>query len=412
MEQKVLNYPNGLKLVVHSLPSHSVAAGIFVNAGSKNETAKNNGISHFLEHMIFKGTDKLNAFEIATVFEGMGAAINAFTSKDCTCYHFKSLTDVAEKCFENLSHIFFDSVFDKAELDREKGVVLEEIGMVKDSPEDVCYEMLASALYSGPLSQTILGTSENIDRFDRTHIDEYINEYYHAKNIVVAFAGDITLEKADEYVRKYFLNKVKAESKVASFGQNKFTPKHAIQIHDYEQANLMIAFPSLRLNHKLSPTQSLLSIILGGGMGSRLFQSIRERQGLAYSVYAHPSVHVDLGSFNICVNYTAANTQKVILSIKQEIDLLLERGIDVEEFSRAKAQLKSSLVFAQESTQTQMLAYGKLLLLCDEIYDMKKRLSEIESVSIGECLDFAKRLFAKTPALAYLGKEPDIKPAW
>ena len=412
MKQKVLNYKNGLKLVVETLPSHSVAAGIFVNAGSKNETIKNNGISHFLEHMIFKGTDKLNAFEIATIFEGMGAGINAFTSKDCTCYHFKALTSVAEKCFETLSHIFFDSIFDKTELDREKGVVLEEIGMVKDNPEDVCYEMLASSLYDGPLSQTILGPSENIVAFDKSYIYDYINTHYHSKNIVVAFAGDITIEQADDYIKKYFLNKLKTTDNVAKPKPNKFNQKHSIQIHDFEQANLMLAFPSVELNHALSPTQSLLSIILGGGMGSRLFQSIRERQGLAYSVYAHPSVHTDLGSFNICVNYTATNTQKVIKSIKDEIDLLLSKGVSNEEFSRAKAQVKASMVFAQESTQTQMLAFGKLLLLCDQVYDMKKRLDEIENVKTDGLLNFARELFSKEPALAYLGKKPDVEAKW
>jgi len=409
MKQKIFTYNNGLKLVVETLPSHSIAAGIFVNAGSKNETAKNNGISHFLEHMIFKGTDKLNAFEIATEFEGMGAAINAFTSKDCTCYHVKALTDTAEKCFSTLSHIFFDSIFEKEELDREKGVVLEEIGMVKDSPEDVCYEMLATSLYDGPLSQTILGPSENITSFDRSYIDDYINGYYHAGNIVIAFAGDITIEKADEWVKKYFLEKVKTAKKIAAL-PNKFNTKNSIRIHDFEQANLMLAFPSIPLNDKFTHTQSLLSVILGGGMGSRLFQSIRERQGLAYSVYAHPSVHVDLGSFNICVNYTAANTEKVIKSIKDEIDLLLNKGVSQDEFDRAKAQLKASLVFAQESTQTQMLAFGKLLLLCDQLYDMGERLKQIDKVGIDGLLEFAKILFNKTPALAYIGREPDTKP--
>jgi len=410
--QKVITYENGLKLIVESLPSHSVAAGIFVNAGSKNETAKNNGISHFLEHMIFKGTDKLNAFEIATEFEGMGAGINAFTSKDCTCYHFKALTDVAEKCFDTLSHIFFDSIFDKTELDREKGVVIEEIGMVKDNPEDVCYENLAKSLYDGPLARSIIGTTDHINSFDKSFLVDYINEFYHAKNIVVAFAGDITLAKADEYIQKYFLKKLKPTKKSTVLVPNKFAPSDSIQIHDYEQSNLMLAYPSIELNHALTATQSLLSVILGGGMGSRLFQSIRERQGLAYSVYAHPSVHIDVGSFNICVNYTATNTQKVIKSIKDEIELLLDKGVSEEEFNRARAQLKASMVFAQESTQTQMMAFGKLMLLCDEVYDMKKRLLEIEKVSIAGLIEFAKKMFEKKPALAYLGRQPDVLPKW
>ena len=414
--KKIIRYPSGLKLVVERLPAFSVSAGIWVNAGSRTENTQNNGISHFLEHMIFKGTDKLSAFDIANGFEGLGAAINAFTSKDCTCYFVKSVTDAAEQCFEKLSHIFLDSVFDKTEMDKEKNVVVEEIGMVEDSPEEVCYNIFAEMLFDGPLAQTILGPAENILRFTKTDIDLYMSQRYTPQNTVISFAGDIDLETADRLVKKYFLPKLKnmGDGEKNGIIQTKslYAPRSTVKIDDFEQANLILGFESLPLNDKLIPTQALLSVILGGGMSSRLFQKVREQEGLAYSIYSNPTVHVGAGSFNICVNFTAANTGKVMDCIKSEVELLLQKGITKEEFARAKAQLKSSMVFAQENVQSQMLAFGKLLLLCDELYDMNKKLSEIENVTIDSLMIFAKDLFIRTPALAYLGRTPDAEPKW
>jgi predicted Zn-dependent peptidase len=362
--------------------------------------------------MLFKGTDKLSAFEIAKSFENMGAMINAFTSKDCTCYFTKSVTDSAEKCFESLCHIFFDSTFPEEEIAKERNVVIEEINMVEDAPEEVAYDLLADSLYDGSLSQTILGPSENILRFTKQDMLDYINLHYVPENTVVAFAGQITLSQADKLIKKYFLPKMKPLKNNSVAPKNSFASKQTVKIDDYEQSNLLIGFPSIALNDKLTATQALLSVIMGGGMSSRLFQRIREQMGLAYSIYTNPTVHVGTGSFNICVNYTASNTSKVLSSIKEEIALLLKNGIVKEEFDRAKAQLKSSMVFSQENVQSQMLAFGKLLLLCDELYDMDKRLKEIEKVTVNDLMDFAKNLFSKAPALAYLGKQPDIAPEW
>ena len=410
---KVLNYSNGLRAVVQNLPhSHSVSVGIWVNAGSRKENASNNGISHFLEHLIFKGTDKMSAFEIAQGFEALGATINAFTSKDCTCYMFKCISDTTEECFKNLSHIFLDSVFDKAEMDRERNVVIEEIGMVDDAPEEVCFDLLSSSLYDGPLAQTILGPAENILKMTRDDILKYMADHYTADNIVVSMAGNITTTQADKLIKKYFLDRLSTNPSCKDPCDSKFSVKHTVEIDDYEQSNLIIAFPSIEIGNKLLPVQTLLSVILGGGMGSRLFQKVREQQGLAYSIYTTPTVHVGSGSFNICVNFSAANTKKVMDCIRGEVDLLLKEGVTQEEFCRAKAQLKASKVFASESTQAQMLSFGKVMLLLNEVYDMDKKLKQINAVTIKDLMDFSKALFCKKPALVYLGKQPDEQPKW
>jgi predicted Zn-dependent peptidase len=166
-----LRYENGLRAVVEETKAHSVSIGIWINAGSRKEDALNNGISHFIEHMIFKGTDKLNAKEIAESFENRGAMIHAFTSKDCTCYFFKSLKGETEECFKLLSHIFLDSAFPAHELDRERNVIVEELNMQEDAPEELCYDMLSEAVYDGPLSRPIIGTADNILRFKKPDID-------------------------------------------------------------------------------------------------------------------------------------------------------------------------------------------------------------------------------------------------
>lgn len=409
---KEIRYENGLRAVVESTSTHSVAIGIWINAGSRKEKKENNGISHFIEHMLFKGTDKLNAFEIARGFEDRGAMINAFTGKDSTCYYFRSLSSEAEECFKLLSHIFLNSTFPEEELDRERKVILEEINMQEDSPEDICFDMLADALYDGPLSRTILGPPENIARFGKSDIEKYMNLHYCPQNIVISFAGGITKEKADEWIRKYFLPYMKIFGKCDHGEENRFAVKTNMRI-GFEQSNLFIGFPSIPFNHELIPAQSILSFILGGGMSSRLFQKIREEMGLAYSVYTTPSVYYNAGSFNICVNYSAENTSKVLDAIKKQIELLIEKGIQDDEFERAKTQIKTAMAFAQESSQSQMMAHGKLLLLADEIYDMDQKLDEINRLSLDRVNDFARKLFMdKKPAIAYLGKEPDIKPVW
>ncbi|MCL2675541.1 MAG: insulinase family protein [Firmicutes bacterium] len=408
-----LEYQNGLRAVIEESGAHSVSAGIWINAGSRKENAANNGISHFIEHMIFKGTDKLCAQEIAESFESRGAAVNAFTSKDCTCYYFKSLKDKAEECFSLLSHIFLDSVFPKVELDRERNVIVEELNMTEDSPEDVCFDMLADAIYDGTLARPIIGTEENILRFEKTDIDAYKDSNYCPENIVVSFAGGITAKTADRLIREYFLPRLPAAKRCDGEEKNGYKLVKSVRIDDkFEQSNLMLGFRSIEFNHKNSATQSVLNMLFGGGMSSRLFQKVREEMGLAYSVYTAPSVYVGAGAFLVCVNYSAANTGKVLTCVRGEIDKLVSGGATAGEIEKAKMQLKTAMVFNQENSQSQMLSLGKLMLLGDELYDMDKKLREVDEVSVASVNKFAQNLFAGVPALAYLGKKPDVEPEW
>lgn len=410
--EKFVKYDNGLRLVVENYPGlRSVAMGFWVAAGSSRENAENNGISHFTEHVMFKGTDKMNAYEIAGSFEYLGANINAFTSKECTCYYLKSIDENAEKCFSLLSDIFFDSAFPDEELDKERNVIIEEINMVEDSPEDICYDLLAKARFGEhPLGRTILGPQDNVRRFKSEDVKKYISEKYCSDRIVISIAGNITLKQADSYIRKYVLPRMKINKlpnerlSVAPTAK-----KHVERIKDFEQSNIALSFPSIGFNNPQSTTQAVLSTILGGSMSSRLFQRVREQLGLCYSIYSAPSSFINNGAFNIVVSISACNTRKTTDAILEEIKLFLRGGITDDELSRAKTQLKSSCIFSQENVQTVMMSYGKLMTLCDEIYDIDKRINDIDAVTKDGVMEFAEKLFENDGlCTAYVGKPHDV----
>ena len=406
---EVIKYSNGLRLIVDCNPGvRSVALGIWVRAGSVREPPKNNGISHFTEHVMFKGTDKYTAFDIANIFEGCGSLVNAFTGKEATCYYVKCVDEYAEKCFELLSQIFLHSSFDAAELDKERKVIIEEINMVEDSPEDICYDLIAETSYKGsPLGMTILGPIDNVKRFTRYDVLAYMDELYNASNIVVSVSGNMTVGDADALVRKYFLSDIRSNIIAKSQVNKQYAvSSFASKIKDFEQSNIAISYPSLTFDHPLSSAQAIFSILFGGGMSSRLFQKVREQMGLAYSVYSTQLSYVDDGSFLIMLNVTPANTEKALLAVKHEIAEIVRNGVTQEEFDKAKIQLKSALVFSEESIQNVMTRQGKLLLLTDKIYSVDDRMKDIDDVTLPMVNEFIRNtLVSEKVSAAYVGKE-------
>ena len=325
MNQKIV-YPNGLRVVVDTNTAvRSVAAGIWVGAGSVKESERENGISHFTEHVMFKGTNEYSAFDIAHAFESYGAHINAFTGKEATCYYVKSVDEYAEKCFSLLSHIFLRSSYDPDELNKERKVIVEEINMEEDAPEDICYDLLAATMYPNTsLGRTILGPIENVNRFTREDVLAYREKFYNADNIVVSFSGNVTPEAADTLVRRYFVDELAArKTNKTPLAPLTVTSNFSKRVKDFEQTNIGISYPSVPFGDPRYAAQSIFGILFGGGMSSRLFQRIREQMGLAYSVYASPILYVNNGNFDILLNITAANTKKAVEAVKREIDEVL-----------------------------------------------------------------------------------------
>lgn len=406
---ELLKYDNGLRVVVNTVRGvRSVASGFWVGVGSAYESDENNGLSHFTEHVTFKGTDDLSAFDIAHRFESYGAAFNAFTSKECTCYYAKSIDEYAENCFALLGEILLRSVYDDGELDKERKVIVEEINMVEDTPEDICYDELAAATYGNAnLGKTILGPIGNVKKFRHDDVKKFTDKYYVSGNIVIAFAGNITTGQADELVKKYVMPYIKAGDRATLYSlPDRNARKCGMRIKDFEQANLALFFPSVSAFAPEASVCALTSVAFGGGMSSRLFQSVRERKGLAYSVYSSPSAYKETGAFNIYLNISEENTDKVLSAVREEIDLLTDKGLTEEELERSKVQLKSSLVFSGENVQSVMSSSGKAMLGNDEIYDFDKKIAQIDAVTPSDVIDYVRKTFdfSKMNA-AYVGKK-------
>lgn len=377
-------YDNGLKLIINKLDGLlSVSCGILVKTGSSNETSKENGISHFIEHNLFKGTTSRTAFEISDAIDSIGGQINAFTSKELTCYYTKSTSEHLETSLEVLSDIFFNSTFDKKEMDKEKQVIIEEINMTNDSPEDLCLDLLSTAYYGkNGYGRTILGSEKNVLSFDFDAVSNYMKKYYTADNVCISIAGNVDVESAIKLVDKYFANNFVNLKSVKQKEQTSFSYDKLYKYKKTEQTHLALCFPAYSSSDDKSISLSILSAVFGGGMSSRLFQKIREELGLAYSVYSYPSQYKDNGILEIYAGVGNGVRDKAFKAIVAETEKMQKYGITEKEFKRGKAQMKSSFVMGQESTSSQMLIHGKYLLFLDEVFDFEKRISQIDAVDL------------------------------
>ena len=405
---KVKTYNNGLKLIVSTIEGvYSVTMGINVMVGSCNESEKENGISHYIEHMLFKGTKKRSAYEICEEFDRIGAQSNAFTSKENTCFYAKTTKEHIETSFDVLSDIFFNSTFDEEEAEKEKGVIIEEINMCNDTPEDVCYDLCAKAFYGKQsFGKEILGSKENVLAFTKNDVLDYMKRYYTADNVVISLAGNIDFDLADELTQKYFVNNFKN----TTLGGNieikpTFETGNLYAVKDIEQSHINIKLPSIEYANNKSSELLIANIILGGGMSSRLFQTIREKLGLAYSIYAAVSPYYKHGCIDIYAGVSCENRQKAYDEIVKEIQKFSEKGITKQEFERAKEQYKSSILFAQESTTQQMRTYAKHLLLTNEIYDIESKTKQINDISLDAIQEVIKNVYnTQAMAIATVGK--------
>ncbi len=388
-------FDNGLRLVVKKIDGlMSVSIGVIVKTGSINETESENGISHFIEHNLFKGTEKRSAFEISDHIDRIGGQINAFTSKELTCYYTKSTSDHTEEALEILSDIFFNSVFDEKEMEKEKGVIVEEINMSEDTPEDICLDLLAESYYGKEgLGRTILGSAKNVKSFSRKDVLSYMDKYYTADNVVISIAGNIDEKTAEDLVYKYFAQNFKRLKSAPQVKTNKTYNNNLIKTKKIEQAHIGFCFNAPSIKDERVDALSLSNLILGGGMSSRLFQKVREELGLCYTVYSYVSQYKDSGVIEI---YGGVNTDSRDLAVKEIINVVNEfgkNGITENEFLRGKEQMKSAFIMGQESTASQMLLYGKYLLVMEKQFDFKERIEKIQKLSFDQVNDLIKELY-------------------
>lgn len=406
-------YENGLRLVVEPMQGFaSVSIAVMVKTGSRNEEISENGISHFIEHTVFKGTDRRSSFEISDYIDRIGAQINAFTSKEITCYYTKSTNEHTEDCIDVFSDIFFNAKFDSEELDKERGVIIEEINMGEDTPDELCLDLLAES-YGGKdgIGMTILGPTSHIKRFNRNDIDRYMDKYYTADNVVISIAGNVNAKQCEELIEKYFANNFKRIKSVEQKKCKDFICGNINKYKQIEQSHIALAVPAFSLFDERYYALSVANAVFGGGMSSRLYQKIREELGLCYTVYSYTSLYKDCGVLEIYAGVNNESRDLAINNIICELKKFNREGITEQEFLRGKEQIKSSFIFGRENTSSQMLVFGKYLLFNDSEYSVSEKINKINSLTKDDVMDVIKDVFTdKKLAVASVGrKKTNIK---
>lgn len=386
---------NGVRIVCEKIPYvRSLSIGIWVKTGSRNETRQNNGISHFIEHMLFKGTENRNAKEIAGSIDNIGGQLNAFTGKECTCFYAKTLDTHIELVVDVLSDMFFNSIFAKSDIDVEKRVIMEEIGMYEDSPEELVHDILSETVWDGnPIGFSILGAQGTLKTFNKETIQDYMAKNYTPQNTVISVAGNFDEDKLRSLLEKYFEAWTSICNQDDSFQQVNFNPGIKTKEKDTEQVHLCIGFNGIE--HGNDKLYSLLAInnIFGGGMSSRLFQKIREKKGLVYSIYSYPSAYKEAGLFTIYAGMNPENLKTVAELVSNEIKQLKRKGILPYDLEKSKEQLKGNYILGLESTSSRMNSIGKSELMLGIIDTPEEVLSKINSINITTINEVIETIF-------------------
>ncbi len=385
---------NGIRIVSKTMPhARSVSMGVWVNVGARDESEPESGLSHFIEHMIFKGTHKRSAFQIAKEFDAIGGHTNAFTAMENTCYHARVMDTQTETMVDILSDIFINSVFDPAEVDKERPVILQEIGMVEDSPEEYIH-VLSGANFWGenPLGRSILGSPQNIIQFDAKMIKKFFRRLYQPERIVISAAGNLNHNRLVDLVQPAF-----ETIQTGNGFPQRITPQGCsvvdITHRELEQMHICLCAKGLSITDPRRYTFSLLNTILGGNMSSRLFQEVREKRGLAYSVYSFISSHGDTGMSGVYVGVAPKRAQATTRLVLDEIHRLRKERVETSELRGAIEYTKGGLLLASESIDNQMVrsAQNELHFGCE--IPLQEIIEKVEAVTRDDILELANDLF-------------------
>ncbi|MDR3051624.1 MAG: insulinase family protein [Oscillospiraceae bacterium] len=407
--------PNGLRVIAQPI-SHfrSVSVGLWIGAGSMYEVEQNNGLSHFVEHMLFKGTQSRSARQIAQAMDAIGGQMNAFTAKECTCYYAKVMDEYFENAVDLLSDLLLHATLDPVEFEKERGVILEEIAMVEDTPEDLVHDMLSAAHYQGQsLARPILGTAEQIRAVAPQALAAFHAAHYRPDNTVLAVAGNYDLVQLEALAQKYlgaWQSPHPAEKPPLPTG---YTAAALRRDKDIEQTHVCLSYPGVPQGSVDIYPLSILNNLFGGGMSSRLFQKIREEMGVAYSVYSYPTQFPGSGMFTIYAGTGPENAARVVAQIAQEVALLLREGVGQAEFAQARDQLKGNYILGLESASSRMSAIGRNKLLMDHAYSEEEVLERIAVVTLQDVERVAGQIFSQPCAAALVGRNAtavDISP--
>ncbi len=402
--------PNGLRILTEAIPAmRSVSFGIWVGVGSRDETPARAGVSHFLEHLLFKGTKTRSAMDISASIEAVGGETNAFTTKEYTCYYARVLDADAPLAIDVMCDLVVDSVLAPSDVETERGVILEEIAMHDDEPGDEVHDLFAAAMYGedSPLGRLISGTAETITPMTRKQIESFYRNRYVPSNMVVSAAGNLDHAKVVKLVRDAFADhglSSPAGDTPPAIAATKFRkPSVIVRDKDTEQAHLVLGCEGFGRTDPRRFALGVLNNSLGGGMSSRLFQEIREKRGLAYSVYSYASQYADSGLFAVYAGCAPGKVEEVLDLVKTELARTAVEGLTEAEVIRGKGMMKGSLVLGLEDTGSRMSRLGKGELLYDDMLSVDDLLARVDAVTVEEVRELAAELLTRPLSLALVG---------
>ncbi len=398
---------NGLRIVYEKMPYvSSISTGVWVGAGSRYENDNERGISHLIEHMLFKGTKNRTGKQIAEVIDNVGGQINAFTGKEVTCYYTKTLDTHLDLSLDLLSDMLFNSLFKEEDLNIEKNVVLEEINLYNDSPEELIHDIIQQTVWpNGSLGMSVLGTPDVLNKIGPSEIRDYMKRMYYPDNCVISIAGNINEDILKDKVLQYFGSWPETSPAKTECETTKFDPAEKRIKKDTEQVHFCAAYKGIPAGSEDIYPVMLINNILGGGMSSKLFQKIREQYGLVYTIYSYPVFYKNEGIFVIYAGMNPGNLKQTIDLMDSEIKGMVSEEITDDAFEKAKEQLKGGYIISQESTGARMNSIGKAELLYGHVRTKEEITQKIMSITREEVLKFIDLLLNnKDRGFAYIGK--------
>ena len=404
MHYDLTTLPNGLRVITEPMPSlRSVALGCWVDTGTRDEGPREEGASHFLEHLLFKGSEKLSARQVSEIFDAIGAESNAFTSKESTCYWARLLDQDLATGFDVLSEMIQRPAFRQKEIDAERQVVIEEINMNEDDPDDVAFENFSTAVFvDHPLEAPVLGTRDSIRAMTRDNIHGYWNRRYGAGSMVVAAAGSIEHDRVVDMVAERFGDWV-GGAVDHQHGPTAPWPAAKVTRRETEQAHIIIGGQGLNRSDERRWSFEVLNHVIGSGMSSRLFREIREERGLAYAVYGFKLAYADAGAWGVYIGTTPSQVETVMTVIRDELAKVVDEGITAEELERAKGSMRGGLALALEDPNSRMIRLGRDELAGMPHLSVDERLAKLEAVTLEDVRSIARDLYTSQRMIGAVG---------
>ncbi len=403
IELKKELFPSGLRVVTENIADFpTVSLGLWLSIGSRDEEDYQNGLTHFIEHLFFKGTHRRTALEIAKELDRLGGYSNAFTAKEYTCLHGKVLPEDLPRFLDLLADIFLNPLFSPEDIEREKQIILQEIKMLEDSPEELVHELFSTLLWGKhPLARPILGQWEVISRVSKNDVLEFYEKYYKASNLVIAAAGKVEHEELVNLVQNNFGKLAPGETK------KRLRPKPIsrcdVQRRELEQVHLVLGVATPGTRDESRYAALFFNTLLGGNMSSRLFQEVREKRGLAYAIYSYLSLYEDVGQLGIYAAVEKENLKETLSVIKNELDALMENQISQEEFEAAFDNLKCALLLSADNPDSRMTRLARNEFIFGRYIPYEETVEKIKALTPQDITAFARKVFGTKPTLALLG---------